>query len=266
MVVVIPVHSAAPKETELIAFDQCFKILSKYDIALIHPEGLDLTVYTSRVSTFKSIPISRSWFESHLTYNLLKRSLHFYDLFKSYTYLLTYELDCFVFRDELSYWCSRGYDYIGAPWFDNYTGAQNKIVGVGNSGFSLRNVQTCRKILMSNRRDRSLRAIVSSYFKSGNFVSYKLNLINLFKKIKYHSSFYLYQTFKGHEDAFWCIEIPKYFPEFRIASVDEAYKFSMEEQPEYLVNLNKGKLPFGIHAWYRFDYWKPTISKLGYNV
>ncbi|MFR6542216.1 MAG: DUF5672 family protein [Butyricimonas virosa] len=25
-------------------------------------------------------------------------------------------IDAFVFRDELTYWCTLNYDYIGAPW------------------------------------------------------------------------------------------------------------------------------------------------------
>jgi len=39
----------------------------------------------------------------------------FYDAFKAFDYILIYQLDAFVFRDELEYFCSLGYDYIGAP-------------------------------------------------------------------------------------------------------------------------------------------------------
>lgn len=30
---------------------------------------------------------------------------------------MIYQLDAWVFNDELSSWCSLGYDYIGAPFF-----------------------------------------------------------------------------------------------------------------------------------------------------
>lgn len=266
VVVLIPVHSATPKPLELIALERCFKILSHFDAVVIHPEGLDLREYHQRVKGFTTIAIAKKWFRSHISYNELKRSLFFYDLFKNYNYLLTYELDCFVFRDELKYWCSKGYDFIGAPWFDNYTGAQQKIVGVGNSGFSLRNVQTCRRILKSNKLQKSMAAIIKQHFTNSRAFLSKLNLVSLLRRIKEHSSLHLYKTFVGHEDAFWCLEVPKFFPDFNIAPVEEAYQFSIEEQPEYLIQLNNGSLPFGCHAWYRFDYWKPVIRELGYDV
>lgn len=266
VVVVIPVHSPKPGERDLISLTQCCKVLADYEIVLLHPEGLDLSEYQCHGKEIKSVGIEKQWFTSHRSYNQLKKSLRFYDLFSDYEYLLTYELDCFVFRDELSYWCNKGYDYIGAPWFDNYTGAHQRIVGVGNSGFSLRKVSTCRTILKTNRYRNGLLTIVRQHFKSGKSLKTLMNPVRLYEAIKRDSSFNLYNTFVGHEDAFWCLEIPKYFPEFNIAPVEDAYRFSIEEQPEYLVQLNNNQLPFGCHAWYRFDYWKSVFPRFGYSI
>ena len=30
--------------------------------------------------------------------------------------MLIYQLDAYVFKDELLNWANKGYDYIGAPW------------------------------------------------------------------------------------------------------------------------------------------------------
>lgn len=30
--------------------------------------------------------------------------------------MLVYQLDAYAFKDELFFWASLGYDYIGAPW------------------------------------------------------------------------------------------------------------------------------------------------------
>ncbi len=38
----------------------------------------------------------------------------FYKQFLNYEYILIYQLDAFVFKDELNY-CSQGIDYVGAP-------------------------------------------------------------------------------------------------------------------------------------------------------
>ena len=50
-----------------------------------------------------------------------------YERYAAYEFMFTYELDAFVFKDELEKWCEQGWDYIGAPWFDGYN---NLCVGV----------------------------------------------------------------------------------------------------------------------------------------
>lgn len=40
----------------------------------------------------------------------------FYLRFRQWEYLLIYQLDAYVFQDELMDWCNKGYDYIGAPF------------------------------------------------------------------------------------------------------------------------------------------------------
>jgi hypothetical protein len=43
-------------------------------------------------------------------------SEEFYQAFTDFEFMLIYQLDAFVFRDELADWCRSGYEYIGAPW------------------------------------------------------------------------------------------------------------------------------------------------------
>lgn len=163
-VIVIPIHSATPSKNELVSFAQCFKVLYKHPIKVIAPQNLDLSVYKDVVSDFDVVLIDPKWQSSIKQYNRLKVSSFFYKLFNKYHFLLTYELDAFVFKDDLDYWCNKGYDYIGAPWFEGYiVKLSNNIVGVGNSGFSLRNVQKSRLIL---DRIRLLRKFRSFWFKS----------------------------------------------------------------------------------------------------
>ena len=73
-------------------------------------------------------------------YNKLKKSKFFYRLFSEYDFILTYELDSYVFRNELRTWVAKEYDYIGAPWPPFYVNRENKkdLVRVGNGGFSMR--------------------------------------------------------------------------------------------------------------------------------
>jgi hypothetical protein len=57
----------------------------------------------------------------------------FYLIFEDYRYVLVYETDAWVFKDELDFFCGKNLDWIGAPW-------PHQEDKVGNSGFSLRKV------------------------------------------------------------------------------------------------------------------------------
>ena len=58
-------------------------------------------------------------------------------------------------------------------------------------------------------------------------------------------------------DPLWQLSLqqvaPKNFPWFKVASFDEARKFSFECNPRKLFELNQNQLPFGCHAWQKHD-------------
>jgi hypothetical protein len=58
-----------------------------------------------------------------------------------------------------------------------------------------------------------------------------------------------------------------FFHEFSVAPVEKAIGFSFEKLPQKLYNLNHNNLPFGCHAWFKydFDFWEPFIIKFGYE-
>ena len=43
-------------------------------------------------------------------------------------------------------------------------------------------------------------------------------------------------------------------PEFKVAKADVNYKFSFEVFPRRLYEMNNNELPFGCHAFERYDY------------
>jgi hypothetical protein len=176
----------------------------------------------------------------------------FYKSYKKYDFMLIYQLDVFVFKNELLAWCEKGYDYIGAPWVDEdwpqktynlYLESKNPIkkfivrkidfnkgkkLCVGNGGFSLRKVRTFLRI-----------SRILKLFK-GDF-SYIEGL---------------------HEDVFWSIYVTKYFKHFNVPSFEEALKFSFENKPSKLYAINNNELPFGCHAWELHDksFWEQYIK------
>lgn len=262
--VVIPIHSAHPTHYELISFKQCFEILGKHDIFIVAPEGLDLTEYKQCVNDFRTIFINPKWQSTVINYNKLKLSRFFYNLFKKYKFLLTYELDAFVFKDELLYWCDKDYDYIGAPWFENFTeaNANSKFIGVGNSGFSLRKISTIDSLIIN----AGYKDLYTS--PGGGRSLLKSLLIDPFVKFYCLLSDNVLIQNQSYimEDLFLYYSAKKIKVDYHPAPVGEAINFSFEVNPSVLFQLSKFNLPFGCHAWERYDveFWRQHINSFGY--
>lgn len=262
--VVIPIHQKYPSALELISFQQCFKILHKRPIYVVAPQGLDISVYQKMVPSFSVRYIPPHWQSSLLGYNKLKYSRFFYRLFEAHDFLLTYELDAFVFKDDLDEWCAKGFDYIGAPWFEGLDSPESKkMVGVGNSGFSLRNAKAIRSILKEFE------------FRLGHEYANRFSVFLTYLKQPYRwlrnqmGENYMLQTYsKEYDDVFFSHTVPSRFPNFKVAPLKEAYKFSFEVHPRYLYELNHQQLPTGCHAWWRYDlaFWTPFIENEGYRL
>ena len=264
--IVIPIHAHQPKSYELISFEQCFKVLKQHPIIIIAPEGLNLDVYKKVVPEFKTIFIKPIWQSDITWYNKLKRSSFFYDLFSEYEFLLTYELDAFIFRDDLEYWCNKGYDYIGAPWFVGHSSPlpNASFLGVGNSGFSLRKIKPIQHILKT-----------WFYKNPYDYQSGPLRLLQAYIKAPYRwlmsqagENYTIQNNYPGLEDKFFSEAIPAKFKNFKVAPIEEAMKFSFEVKPEYLYELTDKQLPMGCHAWWRYnlDFWRPFIQAFGYQL
>ncbi len=178
-----------------------------------------------------------------VTYSRLLLSPGFYETFAGYEYLLVYQLDALVFSDELLGWCAKGYDYVGAPWLPGPDAPFVDEPRVGNGGFSLRRVGAFLDVL---RTPLSRRRRVEHYAR--RWLEGKSD-----------------SPFRGHEDLFWSFEAQRFAPRFSIAPVAEALRFAFEVEPRRAFELAGGKLPFGCHAWARYDraFWEPHLLPAG---
>ncbi|MEJ0081049.1 MAG: DUF5672 family protein [Puia sp.] len=266
VVVVIFIHKENPDEYELISFRQCFKILHKHPIKVIAPEGLDLHLYNEVLqNAFEVIFVERKWLSSISQYNRFKLSRYFYSLVSNYEYLLTYELDAFVFSDQLNEWCEKGYDFIGAPW---YRGKSEPLIpyeflGVGNSGFSLRKIKSFKTILKHV-------FFPSPAGKKLGFEWIKAAIMYLYVSIRtaFFENYSIQKYFEGAEDLVlhgYSVDFPN---RLKIPTPQIALSFSFETIPSHSYILNQSRLPFGCHAWWRYDlgFWKPFIESFGYKL
>lgn len=263
--VIVPVHKESLTEGEAASLHQCKKILQEYDVYLIHPEGMNIGLYTDVFPEIYLSSVPKNWLDSIENYNKMKRSLSFYERFKDYEYMLTYELDAYIFSTNWDIASVFNYDYIGAPWFENYHLAtdKDKIVGVGNSGFSIRRIDSCIRIL---KRIQRLPKICSFFFtlKLHRVIRFTL-ILRLFSsswKVTGKNVYFLGLLTDGHvnEDKFWSIIVPQLL-NFRIATTEDAIKFSFEVNPSKLYQINNNELPIGCHAWEKYDanFWKDKI-------
>jgi hypothetical protein len=114
--VIIPFYRNEISANEKIALQQCKRILSNYPIIAVKPHGLTLTAGDGLINFTDTVSFEDHYFENIAGYNKLMLSAEFYSRFLDYEYMLIYQMDTFVFKDQLNYWCSQNYDYIGAPW------------------------------------------------------------------------------------------------------------------------------------------------------
>lgn len=259
-IIIIPVYKSSPDETEKMSLRQCVKILGRHELCLLCPRELDVTAYTELVGhQFRTERFDEFFFKGISGYNELLKSKDFYERFEAYEYILIYQLDAWVFEDSLDYWCSKGYDYIGAPWFKGWLSHEegSDFLCVGNGGFSLRKVNKFLQITDPSQRLRSFWQIL----KCGKFRE-------ILKMCNHNSDFnslgaYMIQKKDRWEDVFFCYDLKGTRLELNTPDCYEASLFSIETSPEYIFkNINKSRLPFGCHAWKRYhyeDFWSKFI-------
>jgi len=242
--VVIPIYKTSFTPYEIIGLHRCFEVFSNFTIYFAAPHNLSIDKLDLPHNAFDVATFPDDYFKSIDGYNRLMLSREFYERFLEYRYILIHQLDAFVLSDQLSEWCSLGFDYIGAPWIeanwkDDFSrsryGVLRKLWGknnsyVGNGGFSLRNVK------------KSIAAL------------------NIFSSMA--------ANWTGFEDLFWGLAMPAYNPFFRIPNEELALKFSFEANPRECFKRNNDTLPFGCHAWekYDIDFWRPFFAELGYRI
>ena len=157
-------------------------------------------------------------------------SKNFYERFLQYTYILIYQPDAFVFSNNLEYFCKLDYDYIGAPWL----WGEYKFLDTDHTAWYVGN------------GGLSLR-------KTEKF----LKMIDDQKE--------LIERNIDAEDVFLATMANE---DFRIAPIDIALQFSFETRVRECFKRNENKLPFGCHAWEKYDleFWKPYIEAYGYTI
>jgi hypothetical protein len=261
--VIIPFYKDTLTNYEAIALEQCFKVLHAHPVIAIKPNHLILPPEVNKYPFTEVIDFDNHYFANIAGYNELMLSENFYGAFLEYKYMLIYQLDAFVFKDELKHWCDQGYDYIGAPWLKAYEhGDMIKTIKsnityyfhiryniwkdgepskyqyenrIGNGGFSLRKIEKFYNACIKYK------ATINEYLNKG--------------------------THHFNEDRFWSIEVNRKRRTLNIPGYHTGIKFSVEIVPERAFRLNNNLVPFGCHAWDKnVDFWRAIFKSYGYII
>jgi hypothetical protein len=266
--IVIPLYKEKLNKFETISFRRSLEVFSKYEFALIIPEGFNSNIYTDLLKAYniayKEEYFAKEYFESVFGYNKLLLSKEFYKRFLKHEFILIYQLDCYVFRDELEKWCNYNFDYIGSPWYTSNKN-RNHFFAVGNGGFSLRKPDKLLEFLDSKSLKMNLKGIIKMIHnqRSENvFFKFPRIIIRLlgFKNSK---SYYIHKA-RVNEDIVFGFISQYVSNKLNTAPENLALQFSFDKNPDLQFRLNNNNLPFGCHAWFTYvgnlSFWKQYIE------
>ncbi|MFT3754053.1 MAG: DUF5672 family protein [Paludibacter sp.] len=281
VVIVIPVYKSSLDENEILSFKQCLNILNKYTICIVTYESLSIEYYKCQFDLFGVDYCIKYfdaiYFKNTIGYNHLMTSKCFYKSFEEYKYMLVYQLDAYVFKDELEVWCAKGFDLIGAPLIEDKYGVENKYFLKGmNGGLSLRNIGYCIRLLSYKGpvlRPNAIWKIVKNEFPTDKFkmlfyyISRSLGRQNTLKYFtdKYYINEDLLFTLTLHVS--WVnndLQKGETWIYPNLPGLNDALKFAFERYPRFMFEINNKELPFGCHAWEKYEYdsfWKKYIEE-----
>ncbi|GHT86352.1 hypothetical protein FACS18947_6160 [Bacteroidia bacterium] len=250
--ILIPVYRL-PSEMEERSLKQCLRVLGNYPIVLVQPESFSSEPLTQMYPSLQIETFPDRYFNGLWGYNQLMLSASFYERFSDTKYVLIYQLDAFVFKDELKFWYDKNYDYIGAPWI----ASNPRSLGVRIDNF--------RKKIMHKENSRK-----EIFFKVGNG-GFSLRKVSSFIRIAKKYQELIAENVDTEspnlefiEDVFWGVKVPRLEPDFRVPDYQEAVAFAIDRKPQIALNLNQGLLPFGCHGYNKpkvAKFWEPILSK-----
>ncbi len=266
--IVIPFYARTnflPEEE--LSLRQLCHFLGRYDKFLIAPFGSGV-----QREGFEVIQMPRKFFGSPAAASRLTMWPHFYRAFQDYEYILIHHVDSVVLSDDLASWCDAGWDYIGPPWLPCADTPWVKEPAVGNGGFTLMKVESALQVFHNRHRQSPATFWLDILTRNGVRLRPLFRMAERARAVVSRSrilnraltEWQISENPNIHganNDFFWSFHAVNYLPTFKVASVEEGLRFGFEAAPRMCFELNKQRLPFGGHAWAKFDrsFWEPHL-------
>ncbi|MBQ7206519.1 MAG: hypothetical protein IJS01_01845 [Lentisphaeria bacterium] len=252
--VTIPVYRREPEKSEKESLAQCVRVLGgKHPLILFAPGSLAIGPYLEIAPEARVERFGDGSFTSINGYSSLLLSRDFYARFSSFEHILIYQLDAWVFRDELDLWCEKKYDYIGAPFY------LGKDVIIGNGGFSLRRVEAMKRVLTApGGRMFScglLRRFFGTHWRNGDYLRAFGQLLR-FAGIGNSREAFLERMCRdgSNEDMVFSYLNSRFVRNgLLMPDAQEAAHFALDAACEEFFERGGCRPPFGIHGWTKPD-------------
>lgn len=161
--VIVPILEPQINPTEEKLLHHALQILADYPIVFVAGEGADLSVVREHAEHIDVVHFPKHFFESRQHLGQLLLMADFYDHFNWCDFLLIHELNSWVVKDELHYWCKQGYDYLKAKpslpdpgilkRISGLSGEEKQLYGAGyaNNGLYLCRIERMTAALKGKR-------------------------------------------------------------------------------------------------------------------
>ena len=227
-VVLIPIYRARLPQHEEAALGVSLSHLKGWPLWFIGPQGLDWGWYREQAPESAFLALEPNYFASARSYSQLLLNPTFYAYLEGFDNHLICQTDAVVLRPTLATFLQEDYHYWGAPWPNGWSidlpvriGIRTEIFKlnafVGNGGLSLRDTQAVKELLAE------FPDTLRDWVAVGNPEDLFIALMGSLSK------------------------------NFKIPNLRKAAAFAIELEPERMLFLNQGELPFGAHQWDRLS-------------
>jgi hypothetical protein len=262
LAIVFMLHTPGLTPREELAVSTLRRFGEDHPRFLLVPDGMEIRFDHA---DFRVIRLPAANFASHRAYNALMLSRIPYWLFAGYRQMLIYQTDCLMLREGIGAWATRGYSYVGAPWFSSgvfRTGWRARAYAVGNGGFSLRSPADALAVLDGRLDLKRLAALPRLW---GHFRRSTHATVLARQAARGRDASDYLQDFPRPEDEFWSFHAPLFHPRWRVPTPWEALDFAFEPRPRLALRMTGGRLPLGCHAWWKADeaFWTEILAQRG---
>ena len=228
--VIIPILNPDLNPVEERILHHSLEMLANYPIIFITFPNADLSIVREHQKEIDVVYFAKEYFQSRQALAKLFLMSDFYEQFSWSSFLLVHELNSWVLKDELHYWCKQGYDYLrAAPLLPH--------------DFSLSKFQRIKGL------DQSDRLILGNSFQdNGLYLCLVERMAKSLKNKQKKAYEYRHDDKLANGDAvFWEAEVNRFWPNLRRpTAIVQNYFAQHADQQVSLITGIVDKLPFAL--------------------